>query len=137
MKDYFFKTGFLLLLLLVSTSSFARIDSDFTFSGGDSLELTADDAIRYARFVHFLKFRDTYSASRDASGKGWIVTAERDYLSKKVIKSTAGENLYYNKRKGALVHRVRSMTIQGRNLKISNRMTKVEIRRDQATETPQ
>jgi hypothetical protein len=134
MKDFIFKTGFFFLLLFVSTSSFARPASDFTISGGDSLELTADDAIRYVRFVHFLNFRDAYSASRDPSGKGWIVSAERDYLSKKVIKSTAGENLYYNKRKGALVHRVRSMTIQGRNLKISNRMTKVEIRRDQPLE---
>ncbi len=116
---------------------FAPADAATNQNAGrkDTLEFTAEDAIRYAKFINFLRFREDWTATRNSSGEAWVVTAERDYLSKKIIRSTGSENQYFDKKKGALVRRQRLMTIHARSGKILGKQTKVEIRRNQSEGT--
>ena len=125
------------LSLGVFVFQFAHANAATKIDSGrkDTLEFTADDAIRYAKFINFLRFREDWTATRTPNGDAWVVTAERDYLSKKIIRSTGTENQYFDKKKGALVRRQRMMTIHARSGKILGKQTKVEIRRNQAEGT--
>ncbi len=132
-----FITRILILTISLFFSQFAQAnDVSFKNSGRkDTLEFTAEDAIRYAKFINFLRFREDWTATRTPNGDAWVVTAERDYLSKKIIRSTGTENQYLDKKKGAMVRRKRMMTINARSGKISGKMTKVEIRRNETEAT--
>lgn len=57
---------------------------------GDTLRLNADEAVRYARWIHFMRFGDTWSVSRDTSGNAWVVKAEKVVKVKKAFRDHNG-----------------------------------------------
>ena len=61
-----------------------------TTSGRDTLKLEAHEAVRYARFLDFMKFGETWSVTRDTSGSAWLVTAEKSKKVKKAFRDHQG-----------------------------------------------
>jgi hypothetical protein len=110
------KISFVLAILLVQSS--------FAFAGEtlskDSMQFDAEDAIRYAQFVDFHRFGESWSAHPDTSGNVWVVQAERSYLSKKVIKNRDGQ-FYCDTENGCTVRTTRIILMDKRNGKILGR----------------
>ncbi len=70
----------LILCVFITGTAFGKADFH-----KDSLMFEAEDAIRYAKFLDFHKFGEDWSAELDETGKVWIVSASRTYLSRKII----------------------------------------------------
>jgi hypothetical protein len=110
MKKILLFVPFLLLMLSLPTLAIAG-GGDGDKKPKEELRLDADEAIRYARWKNFLRFRDTWSVKKDTSGTAWVVTAERSKKVKKafrdhngsVYKCGAAENCRLNIKRNMVV----------------------------------
>lgn len=93
----------------------------------DSMYFEAEDAIRYAQFIDFLRFGEEWSAEPDKTGKAWVVKAKRVYTSKKVIKDQNGQ-LLCDPDKGCTVESTRTIIMDKKNGKILSRKKYTKIR---------
>jgi hypothetical protein len=111
-----------LLFCLCTFATYAGVDTK-----KDSMYFEAEDAIRYAQFIDFLKFGEEWSAEPDQTGKAWVVKAKRVYTSKKVIKDKDGQ-LLCDPKKGCTVESTRTIIMDKISGKVLSRKRYTKIK---------